>query len=386
MFKAIATNRAVCILSAALLGSLTLPTWAATTVERGSSVVIFPKVLHDPDGIIESVPTETLIQIANTSNSLVRAHCFYVNSAPQRPAEPLGPDNPAQWQEINFDILLTKQQPTHWVVGSGRSQNPNDPICSGDPQTNTVTNRNCVNAGFDPGRVPLVPEPFVGELRCVEVDSSGAPINGNHLKGEATIVRRINSRFESSKYNAIGLYGLNDDNSNNSDFTLCIGGDVRPGCPTGPEYSACPQALIATHYAIGSRDPVVDQLSGSAGPVTTELTIVPCTQDLERLARTQVQVQFRVTNEFEDLFSASTEVDCWRSFTLDEVGANVFSESVVGTRFLHTRMSTPADQSGIVGVIEEVHSQGAILSTAMRDLHGVGQRDAGDTITIPEGR
>lgn len=358
----------------------------ATSTERGSSVVIFPKVLYDPDGVIEGNPTETLIQIANTSNSLVHAHCYYVNAAPERPSEPVSVDNPPQWQEINFDIFLTKQQPTHWVVGNGRPQNPADPICLGDPQSNTVTNRDCVNAGFDPGRVPLVPEPFIGELRCIEVDGSGAPINGNHLKGEATIVRRLGSRSEASKYNAIGLHGLNDLNSNNSDFTLCVGGAQRPGCPTGPEYGGCPQRLLLSHFAVGSHDPIVDELSGSSGPVTTEVTLIPCSQDLEQLVQTSVQVQFRITNEFEELFSASTEVDCWRNFTLDEIGSNIFTEAVLGSRFVQTQMTTPADQSGILGVVEEVHSQGSLVSTAARDLHGDGERVNGDTIAIPGGR
>ena len=48
---------------------------------------------------------------------------------------------------------------------------------------------NCNDAGFDPGRVPPVVPDFQGELKCVEVDSGGAPVGGNHLKGEASLVQ-----------------------------------------------------------------------------------------------------------------------------------------------------------------------------------------------------
>lgn len=377
-----------------LVSALTLAAWvnsaSATSTERGSSVLIFPKVIFDPTAILGDYPTDTLIQISNTSNSLVHAHCHYINAAPGRPDLPVSEENPPQWEEINFDIFLTKQQPTHWVVGLGRTQDPSDPICASDPQLNTVTNRDCVNAGFDPGRIPLTPQPFIGELRCVEVDSSGAPINGNHLKGEATIVRQVpgavGTRWESSKYNAIGLHGLNDIYSNNSDFTLCIGGGVRPGCPTGPEYAACPQRLLLNHYAVEAEDPIIDSLSGDSGPVTTEVTIVPCSQDLERLERTIVTLQFRIINEFEELYSASTTVDCWRTFSLEDVAFNIFDEAVLGSRFVQTQISTPAEQSGILGVVEEYHRQGTLVSTGARDIPFDGERVNGDIMAIPEGR
>jgi hypothetical protein len=76
-------------------------------------------------------PVDTIIQISNTSNSMVFAHRFHVNAVPPKPSR----------------------------------------------------------AEFDPGRIPPAgKDPFSGELKCIEVDSSGAPIDGDHLKGEATIV------------------------------------------------------------------------------------------------------------------------------------------------------------------------------------------------------
>lgn len=370
---------------------------AEVSTERGASIVIFPKVMFDSQGILTGEPIDTVIQISNTSNSLVFAHCYYMNAAPVNPSRPVSPSNPPRWQEINFDIMLTKQQPTHWVVGGGRPMDPHDPICRGDPRTNTVVNRDCVNAGFDPGRVPLTPDPFIGELRCVEVDSSGAPLNGNHLKGEATLVRPGDGSEENlpdaSKYNAIGLLGLNTDlNSNNSDFTLCIGGGVSTACPGGAEYSPCPETILLNHFAEGATNPVVEAHGHGTSSVFTELTIVPCTQDLELIERPQVTVQFLVTNEFEELFSASTVVDCWGNFRLSQAAANVFSAAVLGTRFAQTQMKSPADHIGFLAVAEEIHVQprssgpGQLERRSAFNVHGDGARARGDVIRIPEGR
>jgi hypothetical protein len=94
---------------------------------------------------------------------------------------------------------------------------------------------------------------------------------------------------------------------------------------------------------------------GDPSFATTELTLVPCTQDLENLVRPKVTVQFAVTNEFEELFSASTTVDCWGNFFLSDVPFSIFQESTLGTRFAHTQMSSPPDHPGFIGVAEEYY-------------------------------
>src|SRR5262245_57867284 len=115
--------------SAAVLIALGVAS-ADVTTERGSSIIIFPKVLSDSTGVQTKFPVETIIQISNTSNSLVFVHCFYVRATPDNPDLPPSAVNPPQWTEIDFDIVLTKQQPTHWEVGPGRRNIPNDPQCS----------------------------------------------------------------------------------------------------------------------------------------------------------------------------------------------------------------------------------------------------------------
>jgi hypothetical protein len=367
---------------------LASPASADVTTERGSSILIFPRVLSDSAGVQTGSPVDTIIQISNTSNSMVFAHCFYVNSAPVNPFFPPGVFNPPLWQEVDFDIWLTKQQPTHWVVSSGRREDPTDRACTRDY-------RDCSGAGFDPGLIPPVSDPFVGELKCVQVDAAGAPINGNQLKGEATI---ITPEGDASKYNAIGVLGLNTDtNSNDGDTTLCLGGGVSERCPGGAEYNACPQTLILNHFAENASNPVLDLFIPPLDPfattnsrVTTELTLVPCSQDFENQVPSSVVVQFRLYNEFEEMFSASTTVTCWSSFRLNQV-ARVFDVGFLGTRFVQTRITPATDEeAGLIGVAEELHQSFGIAGDelitgrAALNLHGEGERINSDIIRLIE--
>jgi hypothetical protein len=169
----------LCVLAVALGG------WAASaradvTTDKGASVLIFPKVRSDGT-------FDTTIQIANTGNSLVVAHCFYVNAIS------------GKCQETDFTILLTKQQPTHWVVSRGRAY---------------------AEPGISPGKIPPMGSSFLGELKCIETDLFGSPVTGNHLKGEATLTTLIDKAADDSpktqfpftggdvhKYNALGIVG-----------------------------------------------------------------------------------------------------------------------------------------------------------------------------------
>jgi hypothetical protein len=339
---------------------------ADVTTERSTSILVFPKVISNPPVM------DTIIQISNTSNSMVYARCFYVNGAPRDPRFLPSSDNPPLCQEVDFDIFLTKQQPTHWVVSTGRrisSFAPDDRPCD---QTGF---RDCNGAGLDPGTIPPVPDGFTGELKCVEVDSSGAPLNGNHLKGEATIV---SADGDASKYNAIGIMGLNTSlNANNSDDTLHMGG-------AGAEYNACPDTVIVNHFAAAADDPVIDEFAPGGSSVSTEVTVVPCTEDFENQIPGTVTLQFLIINEFEEQYSTSTTIICWANLSLGSVNS-VFTEAVLGSRFAQTRMhpATP-DQPGVLGVMEEFHLPSAgNESRAALNLHGEGDRPAGDVIVLP---
>ena len=69
------------IMAAALIGLMVGGAQAQVTTERSASILVFPRVISEGTH-------DTIIQITNTSNSMVFAHCFYVNGAPTFPDLP----------------------------------------------------------------------------------------------------------------------------------------------------------------------------------------------------------------------------------------------------------------------------------------------------------
>ena len=266
---------------------------AATTTEQSASILIFPKVVFDGSRDTRHPDQQHL-------NSMVHAACFYVNAAPLC----IGAG----------DCLAgTCTGTCRAAVGRGRlrhlaDQTAADALVSGqrthaDPVAQPCNfdqaNYDCDGAGLSfPGRVPPVtPIPFVGELRCIEVDQSGAPISGNHLKGEATIV---SGDGDASKYNAVGLLG--EPFTNNGDDILCLGGGVTDECPSGAEYEGCGDELDPRPLCRGGRQShvrtdVAGRHRADAGPLPRRLRA----SDAEPFT-----VQFLAFNEFEQRFSAST--------------------------------------------------------------------------------
>lgn len=382
------------------LGMMVVDARADVTIERGASILAFPKVLADGG-------TDTLIQITNVSNSMVHARCFYVNAQlpfPDQPENRLTGNTPI-WQETDFKIWLTKQQPTHWLVSTGRFVNPLDNCFDG----NQVDVEDCENAGIDPGAVPPVSENFVGELKCIEVDAADVPIGGNHFKGEAT----LKSGGDVAKYNAIGLEAT--EFAGETGNTLLLNWPKGTEPEDGQQYSACPAKLIVNHLGEGATDPIIlgnlrgglcnteplvtnlekggkaaasalsdipcqsdadcpsadrngaqaivgscvngPQIQDQAGDLAlrsatiNDLTLIPCQEDFENQTPGRVTVQFLVYNEFEQVFSTSTSVTCWKNFFLYQVDSpnnpenSVFSAARLGSTAAKT-VIRPVDPSG----------------------------------------
>ena len=264
---------------------------AEVSTDVSGSVLVFPKVIWE--GMRTLYSRDTVVQISNTSNNMVHAHCFYVDARTfnGRPV----------WQVTDFAIWLTKQQPTHWVVSQGRAVNPSDGF--GED-----------GSGLDPGAIPPVPEGFEGELKCIQVDASGTPFGGNNLKGEAVI---RDSDGDVSKHNAIAILANPDLASGDPANELLL--DNSPN--HDGEYNACPQTTLLNHFVDGADDPVVDEFNETwcaddDCPIRTYLTLVPCTQDFENQQFDAVTVQFVIVNELEQVFSASTSVQCWKTVRL----------------------------------------------------------------------
>ncbi len=382
---------------------------AQVTTEQSASILVFPKVVSDGT-------RDTVIQITNTSNSMVHAHCFYVNGALTFPELPAGPINPPLWIEVDFDLWLTKQQPTHWVVSQGRLVDATDAPCTNNappPPSGTIGQADsdlwpnglaCNGAGLDPGRVPPVVEYFTGELKCIEVDPSGAPLSGNHLKGEATTTTFnvcdpvggctlqpglkcvTNADCDASiadvaKYNALGIIG---NENNDGDPVLCLGGEPSEACPNGAEYDACPQFWIANHFAQGAPAPAASP-DETQTFTDTSWTIVPCTQNFETQDPETVTIFIETWNEFEQSFSSFATVTCWDELSLDDINPVTFSYEALGTTFAQSRLR-PSSQTraSFMMVGTEVHAEFAVIAaTADVNYHVEGARAETDLITIP---
>ena len=302
------------------------------TTVNSAAIVVYPSIRVDTNNGVD-----TVVQLTNTIDSLVAVKCFYVNAnghcsnAPSRVCTqattaqdcPLGGRCLEGWQETDFRFNLTKRQPISWSVDQGLPELPNNDVPGrGDPPQ------------FNEGSIPPAPEdPFTGELRCFQVDpGSEQPIDRNDLKGEATIVTSDTSddEIDVRKYNAVGIPaipGAQDGDPN----TLNIGGPAA-------EYRGCPNVYTLDHFFEGAE--VVTHNNTVVGTVNSSLSIVPCAADFlnQDLNLANATIQFLIFNEFEQRFSTSTKVTCYREVQLADIdtlpgpAGNPFSIFSIGTQ------------------------------------------------------
>jgi hypothetical protein len=197
-------------------------------------------------------------------------------------------------------------------------------------------------------------------------------------------------------YNAVGIQAI--PGAVDPDNTLRL----------GEEYNGCPSYLILDHFF----DDAVEPINGSY--VKTHLTLVPCSQNFELQTTFDTTVQLLVYNEFEQRFSASQNLNCFKEYELCALGTgrdrpftgpdsvdpayescqrSVFSAFVSGTLTGQTRIRSVDDGSedhgnGLIGVAEEFHrgdenSLGDVTSTAAFNIHQSGTRETPDIIQMP---
>ncbi len=388
---------------------------ADVTSDTPGAIVIFPKVIADGT-------RDTLIQLTNTSNMATSAHCWTFNAT----------GGPLPCQPDNFFVDLTPQQPIYWRASTGRFTG--ERRCTAGNHRICTSNADCIDPpagtceatpGFFIGNVkPLIN--FRGELKCVQVDASGVPMMGNSLKGEALLETLATG--DVSEYNAIAIQA-----HANPSLPVCVNAPpavnghtcstradccVPPNDPNGVcgvcqvqlslddvSYNACPRSLTFTSYAQGASD-----LFTNAN-VTGELTLVPCTEDIEHNRPTPagsdvnpfldpavVIAHFDVANEQENhSLSGAVPISCWANLSLSNPRfggdpitgqGGIYDASVVGT-FVKSLITTdPAvANTGLLGVFEEFHALGGTTAAAAINLYGQGTRGTpgkGDVIILPQ--
>jgi hypothetical protein len=342
------------VLVLALFSLISRPAAADVASDRAGSIVIFPKVIADGT-------RDTLIALSNTYTTTQYVHCFYVNAGGTcqfNPTEQCAVDSDCPlwetanehcipfWQEDDFDLQLTKQQPTIWRASTGRVVDATDPVGGSCTNVSVSGTDRQTCPGIDPGNIiPAPAQPFRGELKCILVDASGAAANGNHLKGEA-IIETLGSP-QISKYNSINILAVADASSstNTEDLALKL---------NNSEYNACPETLEVLHYASGADDVVLNALdpnscAGPLGcPVDTQITLIPCTEDFEDQVCVNTIAQFNAFDEQETPVSASMEIACWNNSYLSDINPGTFASSVRGT-FLRTQIRAASGTRCIAG-------------------------------------
>ncbi|MCX8072012.1 MAG: hypothetical protein N3C12_06120 [Candidatus Binatia bacterium] len=303
--------------------------------DRPGSILMFPKV-------VRSASRDTIVQITNTGNSINWVHCFYLSA----------PDGSGYCGATDFELVLTRQQPTQWRVSQGRRVDPSDAF--GAP-----------GAGFDAGLIPPVPPGFRGSLVCVEVDANGDPLAQNRLKGEVTILDDSNG--DVAKYNAFALAarGLSVNNPLNLDDS---------------EYERCPNQLTLNFSPRGSLDPVIEDLGNASlnSFISTNLTLLSCNVDLQAGVRSNGIVSFVVYDEFESPFSGVFPYQCWSSIdlgntpqTTGQFRSTLLSGGAINTIFAQARLVVSG--AGAVAVAESAHAdQAGRVGTAASNLHTGG--------------
>lgn len=365
-----------------MLASLALstgPALADVTTDQPGSIVVYPKVIADGT-------RDTLIQLANTSNVTRYVHCIYLNGAgacetnsevvcsrdSECPDFAGGERCELLWQEQNFGLVLTSQQPTVWQVSTGRVVNPTDPANGTCSNTCSDSGATCSDAsdcedgescrgscpGIDPGAIlPAPAQPFRGELKCVQVDESDAPVAGNSLKGEALIV---SSAGQVSGYNAVAIQGVAVDQN----LALSLNNTEYNACPTSIEFvhhanlasdsvaaALDPSLCDTTGICVGGTNPGTPCAVGgsdctgvgavcNACPVRAELTLVPCTENFENRLPLSFMAQFLVFDEQEYYVSASDPVTCWYNSGLSDIGMQGVAFSASRGAFLRTTVTT----------------------------------------------
>jgi hypothetical protein len=405
---------------ATILGGVLLVTSVASAElgsDKSGAILVFPKLVAD-DGMAAAStnPKDTIIQITNTSPHQISVRCFLVN-ANSHCSNAVSSSNVVcrddtdcdtgghcvpGWKETDFRFHLTGRQPIVWKLSEGLSSFPLNGLTTVGPVDNDPTlpaplqGQPAFNVDSS---IPPAPEnPFIGELKCVQVDvateqpTQGTDSDNNFvgdLAGTATIIEDLtkDDSLDARSYNAIGIQATPD--AAGGDNTLVL----------GQEYDGCPNILILDHFFDDATEPVSNE------QVRTQLTLVPCSEDFLTQQTTTTVVQYLVFNEFEQRFSTSNSVTCFSSIPLSDIASrpglsddaqSIFNVGVQGTLTGQTRIR-PVDSGsqthgdGLLGIAEEFHGSASspldCTNTACRsaafNIHQTGIRSTPDIILLP---
>jgi len=423
-------------LSLAFLALFAAPARADVASDRAAAILVFPKVVVDQiDFIAEengntddfNIRRDTIFQITNTSDRTAELQCFYVDATSRcavtgtvceverglqcpLPGELCLPN----WTETDFRIFITPHQPLAWnaATGMAREDVPLDGVAfrgiNGASNAGTAIPPLALGAVGQPLSVDLnYWNVFKGELKCVVVEPDGSGSARNVMIGLATLQTTVSfvrigsqpltageggaaqllqgQQVHASQYSAVGIQAIEGDSDGNR--VLELGGERF-------EYNPCPNVLILDHFFDFATNPVVPGLAGVDIPFhRTDLTLVPCTEDIRAQLPLPVTVQYLVFNEFEQRFSTSSPMNCFFQKTMSLIDTpdpkrSIFSAFVAGTLTGQTRIRGVG--GGLIGVAERYDADVRLsddyyipILNAAVNLHRQGDRTSVDRITLP---
>ena len=278
------------------LSTVALAAQNVTNPAQKGSLLVWPKIVVDRAGFVTA---DTVVTIVNDYTSLVDVKCYWMD----------------EYQNIqDFVFRLTKNQVVWFRASDGM--------------------------GMEGSKEVFVP-PFDGrrgELKCWAVNNEGTQqISWNHLFGSATIYDyRAGEAWEYSTWNfAARAVDRND--------PVGTGGELElTGADGG--YDACPEYLLGTFVA--QRDAMHAGTQDGLEPFGSDLTLVPCKQDLRQdRIPTYTKAEFDIWNEDEvKSTGAYMCFKCWLETTLEphpyySAGAGTWKNfDKFGIASLHTDM------------------------------------------------
>lgn len=195
--------------------------------------------------------------------------------------------------EIGFFLSLTPYQPISWTATGGAS----------DPFHGTAA------------------PPFygTGELKCAVMAAQDPLPYHNTIQGRASV---YSASGDTVSYGAVGFRRLTA-----GPYT----GVVELN---GSTYAACPNRL---RFQVQTDE-----------SLPNELILVPCDQDLLLQIPTALTVQYLVTNEFEQTFSAASTMECTSRLSFPDIG-NFFTRATLGTDTAH--LNVRGSQGPLLGLV-----------------------------------
>ena len=227
--------------------------------------------------------------------------------------------------EIGFFLSLTPYQPMTWLASAGVS----------NELTSTAA------------------PPFfgLGELKCAVVPSQPDVQFHNVLQGRATVFGQDGLTVS---YSSISFIRLTD-----GEFTGTLS-------LNGVTYAQCPDKL---HF---------DVLTDHPGS-TSDLILLPCSEDLLTQVPTSLNAQLLVINEFESTFSTSFNFTCFSRRALSDI-ADSLTRATAGSETAH--LIVRGVQGALVGLVIDAVPFQAVNGTAGNEPSLQGGRSA--TVVFPQ--